>query len=139
MRSLVYRVAPLVVALATVAASCGGDDAPQASDAEIQEFRSAVDGLCQSANTLGRGETSAARRTFGNQTHAYLHELIDRVEPLDRAAATELLEAKHAVEALLKDPAFYGDKEASKRLDDLHNAMIRVGAVVGLPEVGCGA
>lgn len=139
MRSPVHRLAPLVVAVATLAAACGGEDAPEASPAEVREFRAAVEGLCQTANTLRQGDVSAAVRTFGDRTHMYLHDLIDRVEPRDRAAATELLEAKHRMEVALKNPDFYGQEETAERFTDLHNSMVRAGGMLGLPEVGCGA
>lgn len=139
MRSPVHRLAPLVVAAATLATACGGEETPEASAADAREFRAAVEGLCQTANTLRQGDVSDAVRTFGDRTHVYLHDLIDRVEPRDRAAATALLEAKHRMEVALKNPDFYGEEETADRFTDLHNAMVRAGAVLGLPEVGCGA
>jgi hypothetical protein len=126
------------LALAFLAAACT-DGSSEASQAEIDEYRNAVDGLCQTAATLRQEGPSAAIDRFVDQTHGYLHELIDRVEPLDRAAAAELLETKQRVEIALRDPSFYGKKEVAKRFTDLHNAMARAGAVVGLPRVGCGA
>jgi hypothetical protein len=131
------RALPLLLVVAVAGAAC--EDGPQASEAEVDEFRAAVDGLCQAASFLGQRQVPEAVRVFQNRTHQYLHQLIARVEPLDRAASSDLLEAKHAMEIALPDPTFYGEKEVGRRLEELHQALLRAGAVVGLPEVGCGA
>jgi hypothetical protein len=136
--SLRISVLASFLALAVLAPACT-DGSSEASQAEIDEYRRAIDGLCQTAATLRQEGPSAAIDVFVDQTHGYLHELIDKVEPLDRDAAAELLETKQRAEIGLRDPSFYGKKEVAKRFTDLHNAVAWAGSVVGLPKVGCGA
>jgi hypothetical protein len=129
----------LLITLALLAAACDGQEPAGASDAEAAEFRAAVDGLCQTASSLGQNKVSEALKIFGDRSHAYLHELADDLAKRDRAAAAKLLETKQAVEIALRDPSFYGRPEIARRFRDLHNTLLRAAKVMGLPQVGCGA
>jgi hypothetical protein len=133
------RSLPILLAVALLAAACDGQEAAGASDAEVAEFRAAVDGLCQTASSLGQNKVAQALQIFGDRTHGYLHDLADDLAKRDRAAAAKLLKTKVAVEIALRDPSFYGRPEIARRFRDLHNTLLRAAKVMGLPQVGCGA
>lgn len=135
----IMRSLPILLAVAVLAAACDGQEPAEASDAEVAEFRAAVDGLCQTASSLGQNKVSQALHIFGDRTHGYLHDLADDLAKRDRAAAAKLQETKVAVEIALRDPSFYGRPEIARRFRDLHNTLLRAAKVMGLPQVGCGA
>lgn len=129
---------PILLALALLAAACEGEEPAGASEAQVAEFRAAVDGLCQTASSLGQNKVSEALQVFGDQTHGYLHELADDLAKRDRTVAAKLLETKQSVEQALRDPSFYGRPEIARRFRELHNTLLRAAKVMGLPQVGCG-
>ena len=131
-------ISALLALVALLAAACGGEP-ERASAAEVKEFRSAIDGLCQTATSLRQENVPEAIDIFTDRTHAYLHELVDALQKENRALAARLLEAKQAMETALKDPSFYGRKEVARRFGELHNTLLRVAEVMGLPQVGCSA
>lgn len=135
----IMRSLPILLAVALLAAACDDQEAAGASDAEVAEFRAAVDGLCQTASSMGQNDVSQALQIFGDRTHAYLHDLADDLLTRDRALAAKLQETKVAVEIALRDPSFYGRPEIARRFRDLHNTLLRAAKVMGLPQVGCGA
>jgi hypothetical protein len=134
----IMRSFPILLAVALLAAACDGQEPAGASDAEAAEFRAAVDGLCQTASSLGQNKVSEARQVFVDQTHTYLHDLIEELEERNRELAGRLHETKVAVEIALRDPSFYGRQEIARRFRELHNTLLRAADVMGLPQVGCG-
>jgi hypothetical protein len=135
----IMRSLPILLVVALLATACDGQEPAGASEAEVAEFRAAVDGLCQTASSLGQNKVSQALQIFGDRTHGYLHELAADLEERDRPLAARLLETKQAVEIALRDPSFYGRPEIARRFRDLHNILLRAAKVMGLPQVGCGA
>jgi hypothetical protein len=135
----IMRSLPILLAVALWAAACDDQEAAGASEAEVAEFRAAVDGLCQTEAFAQLEQYSSARQTFADQSHQYLHDVAARLQDQDPDITGTLLEAKQQVETGLKDPAFYGTEELVRRLVALQEALGRAGAVLGLPEAGCGA
>jgi hypothetical protein len=109
-----------VVALAMVAAACGADpdggEPPPSSSFGVvtpDAARETVLGLCELGSTT---DALTAEATFLDRSHATLHAIAAAVEARDRAAATDLLEAKQRVEAAVArddlPPRFQRDVES---------------------------
>jgi hypothetical protein len=98
-----------MVALAV--AGCGGDDSsePPATAARAtttaapagRDYEAAFLGLC-AARASGATDVNSARSTFYDRSHDPLHSIARDLEPVDRALAARLLEAKEAVESGLR-------------------------------------
>ncbi len=59
-----------------------------------------VTGLC---NAIAAPDPETAGDVFARRAHGALHELADSLGDRDRDLATDLLRAKHAVEAAMRD------------------------------------
>ena len=96
-------VGALTAAIALAAGGCGGRaggsaGVPAASLAPgDQRLVTAVAALCD-ARRQAATTVPTARTTFYDRSHDAMHELARRTEPADRPAASQLLEAKNAVE-----------------------------------------
>lgn len=110
-----------------LAAACGGTSAAnrtitvggdRVTPARLVD---ASAGLCQ-AKAVAATDPEAARATFYDRSHTALHTVARGLEPVDRALAAQLLEAKGKVEAELEaippnpSPADLG------ALDDVYRA-----------------
>ena len=110
-----HRFAAGIAALATVAlvlGGCGGDDSSPSSVTTTtttapggRVYQAAFLGLCAARSSAG-SDVNSARSTFYDRSHDPLHSIARDLEPVDRALAAQLLEAKEAVESGLRpDPA----------------------------------
>ena len=108
------RTPPRLAALAAVALAaggCGGDDSsepPATEPAAItttapggRGYDAAFLGLCTARASAGT-DVKSARSTFYDRSHDPLHSIARDLEPVDRALAARLLEAKEAVESGLR-------------------------------------
>ena len=108
------RLAAGIAALAVVAltmAGCGGDDPLPSSVPTTTTaprggvYQNAFLGLCAARSSAGT-DVNSARSTFYDRSHDSLHSIARDLEPVDRALAARLLEAKEAVESGFRaDPA----------------------------------
>ena len=96
-------VGALTAAIALTAGGCGarpgdagGGPAASLTPAD-QRLVSAVAALCD-ARRQASTTVPTARTTFYDRSHDAMHELARRTETADRPAASQLLEAKNAVE-----------------------------------------
>jgi len=92
--------ATLLLAVSACGGSGGGKSAPggaSTSTAVTSTLASAVDGLCLARSQVA-GDPTAVRGTFYDRSHAAIHTIARELEPVDRALAARLLEAKEAVE-----------------------------------------
>ncbi|HYX43402.1 MAG TPA: hypothetical protein VE760_00055 [Acidimicrobiales bacterium] len=98
-------------AVALALAGCRGDDsspapAPPApatttTAREGGAYEAAFLGLC-AARSVAASDVNSARSTFYDRSHDPLHSIARDLEPVDRALAARLLEAKEAVESDLR-------------------------------------
>jgi MoxR-like ATPase len=93
-----------VLALALLAAACGGDSEVETitvagQPVAVAPLIDAHAALCQAA-----AEPDAARRHFFDRAHDQLHTVAKALEDVDRAQAAQLLQAKERVESELSDP-----------------------------------
>jgi hypothetical protein len=140
MRHAVRPLPIVVLALAMLGACETGQTVETGvSTAERAGFLAAMDGLCQTQAFAQLEQYSLARQTFADQSHQYLHDVAARLQDQDPEVAGTLLEAKQQVETGLKDPSFYGTEELVRRIVALQEALGQAGAVLSLPEAGCGA
>jgi len=100
------------------------------------ELATALDGLCRAEDLARAGDLLAARTTFEDRTHGYLHELAAGAEGEARAEVGRLLEAKNRVESAFQTQANPSDVAA--RLNTLESATRDVAAAVGTPAPECG-
>ena len=84
---------------------CGGDDpsvppttAPATTAPRPSPYRAAFLGLCAARASSGT-DVNSARATFYDRSHDPLHSIARDLEPVDRALAARLLQAKEAVES----------------------------------------
>jgi hypothetical protein len=131
----------ILISVTLLAAACEAGETVETgvSTAERARFLAAMDGLCQTQAFAQLEQYSSARQIFADQSHQYLHDVAARLQDQDPDVTGSLLEAKQQVETGLKDPSFYGTEEVVRRLVALQDALGRAGAVLGLPEAGCGA
>ena len=127
------------IALALVGlAACGGADGETASSAGGlgDRLQTAAQGLCDALGLANDGDVPGASEAFENRSHAFLHELADRLGRTDRAAAAELLEAKQVVEAALADPSTDA-AEVADVIDRLRGELGRAAEAAELPSPSC--
>jgi hypothetical protein len=95
-------------ALVALSAACAGQ---VPGDHPVRPEQAAFQALCGAEEAALAGNLPEARRLFFDRSHAYLHELADRVAKGDRAVAASLLEAKERVESLIesRDPQELAD------------------------------
>lgn len=108
------RRAPLSVLVpvlvAAVVSACAGDDGTAEADGAL------MPALC---TAIDADDSAAAATIFERDVHAPLHDLADEVTPVDRTVTTSLLEAKYAVEAVVRDDADAPDALVRRRLEAL--------------------
>ncbi|HWC12645.1 MAG TPA: hypothetical protein VG455_15660, partial [Acidimicrobiales bacterium] len=75
--------------------------APSTTAPAARLYGAAFDGLCTARRSAGT-DVNAARSTFYDRSHDPLHSLAQDLQPVDRALAARLLEAKEAVESGLR-------------------------------------
>lgn len=95
-----------VVALAILAAACGGNGASGDKTITVAGQPVAVASLLDAHAALCEGAAApdAARRLFFDRAHEQLHTVARALEDLDRAQSAQLLEAKERVESDLVNP-----------------------------------
>lgn len=94
------REIALVVAVASVAAACGGDgDDTREPAAASSPFLVMGDALCDAADQAASGDADRSRRAFLDGAHQPLHQLAADTAEHNRPAAADLLEAKETVES----------------------------------------
>ena len=109
-----HRLAAGTAVLAAVALALGacGDDGSSPSPATAgpatstpapggRLYGAAFLGLCAARAAAGT-DVNSARSTFYDRSHDALHSIARDLEPVDRALAARLLEAKEAVESDLR-------------------------------------
>lgn len=104
-------VASMLVALGL--AGCGDSSSPGVG----AESATLAERLCAIADTADDDPGAAAER-FSTQVHGPLHDRIDALLEEDRAAASDLMDAKFAVESLAQEDDPPGDelRDALERL-----------------------
>jgi hypothetical protein len=128
----------LALAAAVLAVGCGGtaakDKVITVGGDKVTPARlvDASAGLCEAKAAAG-SDPEKARATFYDRSHSALHTVARGLEPVDRALATQLLEAKGKVEAELEaippkpSPADLG------ALDDVYRAGLGRLAITAPP------
>jgi hypothetical protein len=105
----------------------------------------AVQGLCNTQTSVAKGDLAAARVSFLDQSHVFLHSLAASEEALDRDAATNLLLSMFRVESLLSLPIGQTtvptpSPSQDSPVDDvasLLNTTRQAATVLGLNPPGC--
>ncbi len=98
-----------VVLAAGVLAACSSAPADGATDGVLAP-------LCEA---IAAADGTEAAEVFESRAHQPLHELADEVAGVDRDVAARLLEAKFAVETVVRDDAAAPDALVRQRLEDL--------------------
>lgn len=98
------------VLVAAVVPACAGDGGTADDGGAL------VPALCAA---IGADDSAAAATIFERDVHGPLHDLTDEVTTVDRAVTTSLLEAKYAVEAVVRDDADAPDALVRQRLEEL--------------------
>ncbi len=108
-------IAACALAVAVLTVSCGGSGEPPAPSplpsgslgpVTPDAASEAIRGLCDMAGATDR-DTAAA--TFFDRSHQTLHVIAAATEVVDRASAAQLLLAKQAIEADLREPVLPED------------------------------
>jgi hypothetical protein len=118
----------------SLAAACSVES-EQLGDTPVRPEEVAFQGLCAAEDAARSGQVTEAGDIFFGRSHAYLHELADRVAQRDRAVAADLLEAKERVEAALRGEDG-GAKELAGVLVNLQRTMRKAFRVVDLDSPG---
>jgi hypothetical protein len=125
----------LMAVVMLLTGACNGRSGGSTTPAPA-ELTAALDGLCRAEDLARAGDLLAARTTFEDRAHAYLHELAAAAEDRARTEVGRLLEAKNSVESSFQDrdaPA-----EVAVRLSTLEAATRDVARAVGTPAARCG-
>lgn len=125
--------------LSLFAASCTGATGDSTTPVAPAELNVALDGLCRAEELAREGDVFEARRTFQNQSHAFLHELAARGNERARAAVARMLEAKQRVEAALGPEGNEAPAEVAGLLRNLEVATRDVSSALGTTAPRCGA
>lgn len=120
-----------------LAGACGpsGGSATAAAPADLTV---ALAGLCRAADLARSGDLFEARRTFLNQSHAFLHEQAARGDEQTRPAVARLLEAKQRVETALGPAGGATPAEVATLLGELEVATRDLARALGTPAPRCG-
>lgn len=130
------RLVFTLVALGLVGAAC----AEQASDGAGREearLQDASQGLCDAQVLVSRGDVVEAAQVFEGETHAYLHELADLLQGVDREAAATLLRVKQRFEEVVATPERADPEAAAALIPELQRALIEAAEAAGLPRPLC--
>lgn len=106
-RALLTVLVPVLAA--AVVSACADEGTAEAGGALMPALCTAIDA----------DDSAAAATIFERDVHAPLHDLADEVTPVDRTVTTSLLEAKYAVEAVVRDDADAPDALVRRRLEAL--------------------
>jgi hypothetical protein len=125
------------MAIFLLAGACGpsGGSATTAAPADLTV---ALAGLCRAAEHARSEDLFEARRTFQNQSHAFLHELAAMGSGEARAAVARLLEAKQRVEMALGPGGSATPAEVGKLIGELEAATRDLAGQLGTPAPRCG-
>lgn len=132
-----------ILALALLALVSCGSTGPSATvepieEAEALPLQLAFQGLCDAATLAQAGDVQSAADMYEDRSHAYVHELADRVSGSDRDAAARLLEAKQIVEAQLANPDVANPQVVAGALSGLEAALADAAEAAGFERPGCG-
>ena len=133
----VSSVTTMAMAVSLMAGACGpsGGSATTAAPADLTV---ALAGLCRAAELARAGDLFEARRTFQNQSHAFLHELAAMTNGQARSAVARLLEAKQRVEMALGPEGSAIPAEVGTLLEKLEAATRDLAGELGTPAPRCG-
>ena len=126
-----------LILLASSLSACASEPASEPAPAADPELGRASAGLCDAMKAASGGDVDRAAALFEDEAHGYLHELAERVEARDRAAAAELLEAKQRAEAALARP--WGPEEVAQALEDLGEELADAAGILGMQRPRCEA
>ena len=126
-----------LVLLASGLAACASEPVSEAAPAADPGLQRASAGLCDALRASSAGDVGRAATVFEDEAHGYLHELADRVEAQDRAAAAELLQAKQRAEAALARP--WAPEEVAQALEELGEELADSAATLGMQRPSCEA
>lgn len=130
------KITVMAVAM-LLAGACTGPSRGSTS-APPTQLTAALDGLCRAEDLARAGDLLAARTTFEDRAHAYLHELAARAQERDRESVGRLLEAKNRVESAFQSPGGGSPAEVAARLATLEAATRDVAEALGTPAPRCG-
>jgi hypothetical protein len=124
--------------VSVVAAGCRASEPAAGSQSpEARQLQAASQGLCDAQVLISDGKISEAADVFEDRTHAYLHELAEEVQDVDRAIAAELLEAKERLEVALDAPQASDPAAVAVSIAELQRALADAAAAVDLPRPLC--
>lgn len=132
-----------VLALALLAlVSCAGTG-PSATVEPIEETEAlplqlAYQGLCDARALAEAGDVQSAADMYEDRSHAYVHELADRISSSDRDGAARLLEAKQIVEAQLANPDVANPQAVAGVISGLEAALAGAAEAAGFERPSCG-
>ena len=124
-RALVIVAAVLTVGLPACAG--GTTSAAEGTDATLPA-------LC---DALAAPDAAEAGTVFESRAHQPLHQLADEVAGVDRGVAADLLEAKFAVETVVREDVGAPDALVHQRLEDLTAQVRRALATLDRPAPAC--
>jgi hypothetical protein len=131
------RIVPSLVVAALVAVGCRATEpAAESRSPRGQRLQAASQGLCDAQVLVSDGKISDAAEVFEERTHAFLHELADEVQDVDRGAAARLLEAKERLEEALAAPRT-DPGGVAEIITELQRAVSGAASAVDLPTPLC--
>lgn len=132
------RVITSFTLLSVAAAGCRGSEPVRGNQsAEARRLQAASQGLCDAQVLVSEGRIREAAAVFEDRTHAYLHELADKVGDVDRAIAADLLEAKERLEVALDDPQASDPEGVAAAIGEVQRALADAAEAVDLPAPLC--
>lgn len=127
-----------LVAMTACAPTASEEPTETLEEAEALPLELAFQGLCEARTLAASGDVLGASDLFQDRSHAYLHELADRVSASDRDAAAGLLEAKQALEAQLAIPDAANPQAVAGSISALETAFGDAAESAGFPRPVCG-